>query len=139
MNGVRGRLQRALLATLLLGQGTPMLCAGDELGHSQRGNNNAYCQDNATSWIDWSQADADLLAYTARLIALRKRLQPMGERWHRGVPGVNGDLDLDWLQADGTALAEADWRDAGRRMLGCAHRCSGPRPGAAAAAVQRRG
>ena len=68
--------------------------------------------------MDWSQADADLLAYTARLIALRERLQPMGDRWHRGVPGANGDLDLDWLQADGTALAEADWRDAGRRVLG---------------------
>jgi glycogen debranching enzyme GlgX len=118
VNALRGRLQRALLATLLLGQGTPMLCAGDELGHSQRGNNNAYCQDNATSWIDWPQADAGLLAYTARLIRLRQRLQPLCDRWHRGVPGANGDIDLDWLQADATALTEADWRDAGRRVLG---------------------
>jgi pullulanase/glycogen debranching enzyme len=54
---LRRRLQRALLATLLLSQGTPMLAAGDELGHTQGGNNNPYCQDNATTWIDWQQAD----------------------------------------------------------------------------------
>ena len=115
---LRGRLQRALLATTLLAQGTPMLCAGDELGHSQGGNNNAYCQDNATSWIDWSKGDAALLDFTARLIGLRQRLRPLGDRWHRGVPGADGSIDLDWLQADGTALAEADWRNAGQRVFG---------------------
>jgi glycogen operon protein len=118
VNALRGRLQRALLATLLLAEGTPMLCAGDELGHGQGGNNNAYCQDNATSWIDWAEADAALIDYTAHLVALRRRLQPMGTRWHRGLPVVGDKVDLDWLQPDGSALAEADWRDAEARVLG---------------------
>jgi len=125
INALRGRLQRALLATLLLAQGTPLLCAGDELGHTQHGNNNAYCQDNASSWIDWPRADAALLDFTARLIALRRQLQPLGDRWHRGLPTGAGHIDLDWLQADGTALAEADWRDPERRVL--AARIGAPR------------
>jgi glycogen operon protein len=70
---LRHRLQRALLATLLLSQGTPMLLAGDEIGHSQQGNNNAYCQDNATTRLAWPAADAALLACTRRLLALRRR------------------------------------------------------------------
>ena len=84
------------------------------------------CQDNAGSWIDWARADAGLLDFTARLLALRRRLQPLGDRWHRGLPDAGGSIDLDWLQGDGTALAEADWRDAGRRVLGARIGAAGP-------------
>ncbi|ENO82892.1 glycogen debranching protein GlgX, partial [Thauera linaloolentis] len=70
---LRGRLRRALAATLLCSQGTPMLLAGDEIGHGQRGNNNAYCQDNDTSWLDWHGADDELLACFQRLLSLRRR------------------------------------------------------------------
>ncbi|MFP5394380.1 MAG: glycogen debranching protein GlgX, partial [Gammaproteobacteria bacterium] len=70
---LRARLQRALLATLVFAHGTPMLLGGDEIGHSQGGNNNAYCQDNATTWLDWPGADHALAAFVARLLALRKR------------------------------------------------------------------
>jgi glycogen operon protein len=66
-------VRAALLASTLLSQGTPMLAAGDEFGHTQRGNNNAYCQDNETSWLDWSKADDEMVDLTSRLIALRGR------------------------------------------------------------------
>ena len=78
---LRARLQRALLASLLLAQGTPMLAAGAELGQTQRGNNNAYCQDNETSWIDWDGADPALIDFTARLVALRRELEPRHQDW----------------------------------------------------------
>jgi glycogen operon protein len=108
---LRARLQRALLATLLLSQGTPMLAAGDELGHSQGGNNNPYCQDNATTWIDWSIADDALTDFCARLIALRRQLQPLADVWH-------GETDLRWQLPDGSALSNGDWHDHARRGLG---------------------
>src|SRR5690606_23819231 len=69
---VRLRARKALLATLLLSQGTPMLLAGDELGHSQHGNNNAYCQDNDLTWLDWSRQDETLTDFIGELIALRR-------------------------------------------------------------------
>jgi len=108
---LRARLQRALLATLLLSQGTPMLAAGDELGHSQGGNNNPYCQDNATTWIDWSIADEALTDFCARLIALRRHLQPLADVWH-------GETHLRWQLPDGGALSHADWHDHARRGIG---------------------
>jgi glycogen debranching enzyme GlgX len=126
IRALRGRLQRALLATLLLSQGTPMLCAGDELGHSQGGNNNAYCQDNATSWIDWSRADDALVAFTAQVLALRRTHRPLLDRWYSGVADAQGRVDLGWLQADGTPLADADWRDPAQRVLGAAIGAPGP-------------
>lgn len=82
----------ALLTTLLLSQGTPMLLAGDEHGHSQHGNNNAYCQDNQLTWLDWSQASSGLTAFTAALIHLRKRIPALMEnRW--------------WEEGDGNVLS----------------------------------
>ena len=108
---LRARLQRALLATLLLAQGTPMLAAGDELGHSQGGNNNPYCQDNPTTWIDWSTADPALIDFCARLIALRRSLQPLADVWH-------GEADLHWQRSDGAALSHADWHDPAHRAIG---------------------
>jgi glycogen operon protein len=116
---LRGRLQRALLACTLLAQGTPMLCAGSELGHSQGGNNNPYCQDNAVTWIDWSGADADLEAFVARVMQLRHRALPFGNHWYHGLPDALGLYDLSWLEPDGTPLQEDAWHFAGARALGC--------------------
>ena len=115
---LRSRLQRALLATLLLAQGTPMLCAGDELGHSQDGNNNPYCQDNPTTWIDWARADEALADFTARLIALRRAHLPLGDHWYTGLAGHDGMHDLAWLRSDGDPLADHEWRDMTARVLG---------------------
>ena len=108
---LRARLQRALLATLLLSQGTPMLAAGDELGHSQGGNNNPYCQDNATTWIDWSVADDALTDFCARLIALRHHLQPLPDVWQ-------GETNLRWQLPDGHPPGHADWNDHAQRGIG---------------------
>jgi len=115
---LRARLQRCLLTSLLLAQGTPMLCAGDELGHSQAGNNNAYCQDNATSWIDWSRADTTLTAFTAHLLALRRQLLPLANRWYTGTFGVQGRQDISWLRADGRAMHGDDWHNPRHRVIG---------------------
>jgi glycogen debranching enzyme GlgX len=116
---LRGLLQRALLATTLLSQGTPMLAAGDELGHSQGGNNNPYCQDNATSWIAWAQADTALTAFTARVLALRQLALPFGTHWYSGLSDPLGLHDLSWLEPDGTPLSGPAWQDPDRRVLGC--------------------
>ena len=115
----RRRVQRALLATLLLSQGTPMLVAGDELGRSQRGNNNAYCQDNETSWVDWAHADDDLVALCARLLALRRQAGVFATHWHDGLPDRLGLPDLTWLRADGAAMLAEDWVQPDRQVLGC--------------------
>ena len=114
----RARLKRALLATVLLAQGTPMLAAGDELGHSQGGNNNPYCQDNATTWIDWAQTDESLLAFTAHLIALRKRLLPLGTAWYTGVADAHGVHDLTWLRRTGEPMTAGHWNNRMSRVLG---------------------
>ena len=115
----RARVQRALLATLLLSQGTPMLAAGDELGRTQGGNNNAYCQDNATSWIAWDDADEPLLELVARLLALRRQAGVFAAHWHDGLPDRYGLPDLTWLRADGTAMQGDDWSQTDRQVLGC--------------------
>ena len=115
---LRARLQRSLLATLLLAQGTPMLAAGDELGHSQRGNNNPYCQDNALTWIDWAQADEALVDYTAYLIALRQRLMPLGPCWYTGVADAKGRADLAWLRRVGEPMTPAHWENRMSRIMG---------------------
>ena len=119
VNQLRGRLQRVLLACTLLSQGTPMLCAGAELGHSQGGNNNPYNQDNQTTWIDWSRADDDLLAFTARLLELRRTALPLDNHWYSGLSDRLGLHDLGWLQPDGSALQGAAWNDTAIRALGC--------------------
>ena len=115
---LRRRLQRALLATLLLAQGTPMLAGGDEIGHTQRGNNNPYCQDNPLTWLDWAAADADLLAFTARVLALRRQWLPLAPRWYTGLPDRQGRPDLGWLRRGGTAPSDWDWTLSASRVLG---------------------
>ncbi len=119
IKALRARLQRALLATTLLAQGTPMLCAGDEFGHSQHGNNNPYCQDNDTTWLDWAQADTSLQAFTARVLTIRRQTLPLGQHWYSGLPDAHGKVDLSWLRSDGGALHGADWHDAGDYALAC--------------------
>ena len=119
VNTLRGRLQRTLLATALLAQGTPLLCAGDELGHTQGGNNNPYCQDNATTWINWATADDDLIAFTARVLSLRRQALPFGNHWYSGLTDPLGLHDLAWLQADGSALQGDAWRDPASHVMGC--------------------
>jgi len=118
-NARRVRDQRALLTTLLLARGTPMLAMGAELGHSQGGNNNAYDLDNETTWIDWSAGDPALSAWTQRLIAIR-RDQPAftDDRFLTGEP-VEGCLNQDvaWLRPDSQAMAAADWENAGGGAL----------------------
>lgn len=115
----RACLQRALLATTLIAQGTPMLHAGDEIGRSQGGNNNPYCQDNATTWIDWSHADTDLLAFTQHVIRLRQQLHPFANTWYSGVADADGLYDLSWSNADGSTLQGDAWHTAAVRTLAC--------------------
>jgi len=112
---LRARLQRALLATLFFSQGTPMLLAGDDIGRSQGGNNNAYCQDNAVCWLDWPHADQALSDYTGRLIALRRRHRALRHAgWYSGALQADGQPDIAWLQPDGTAMLDAAWHANGR-------------------------
>jgi glycogen debranching enzyme len=114
----RERLKRALLATVLLAQGTPMLAAGDELGHSQGGNNNPYCQDNAITWINWAQADEQLISFTAHLLDLRRRLLPLDARWYTGLPDGRGLHDLAWLRRTGEPMSPEHWDNRMSRILG---------------------
>ncbi len=116
---LRGRLQRALLATTLLAQGTPLLCAGAELGHTQHGNNNPYCQDNPTTWLDWAQADDDLTAFTVRVLQLRRALLPLGNHWYSGLTDPLGLHDLTWLEPDGRLVNGDAWQDPTAQALGC--------------------
>ena len=128
----RVRLVRAMLASTLLAQGTPMLLAGDELGHSQRGNNNAYCQDNAISWIDWTRADPTLIDYTARLIRLRRaHVALRQDHWLADGTDPDGAPDARWLAPDAKVSREMtvdDWHDNRRHALGL---CLSPRNAAA--------
>jgi glycogen debranching enzyme GlgX len=122
---LRQCLQRSLLATTLLSQGTPMLCAGDEIGHTQNGNNNPYCQDNAITWIDWATMDHDLLAFTQRVIAIRHHLQPFANFWYSGVADARGILDLSWLNLNGNPMQNEDWQRHGILSLACLIRTPG--------------
>ncbi len=125
VTALRGRQARNLLTTLLLSTGVPMLLAGDEIARTQGGNNNAYCQDNGTSWLDWSTMDepgvVDLLALTRRLVALRRDSPALRQRGFfagRPVPGGGGRKDLAWLRADGTEMTEREWHSPDVRTLG---------------------
>ncbi|MGE0393695.1 MAG: glycogen debranching protein GlgX [Vicinamibacterales bacterium] len=119
VRALRARLVRGMLATTLLAQGTPMLAAGDEIGRTQLGNNNAYCQDGPLSWLDWDTADAVLTAYVAHLLEIRRRLQPLsGLRWYHGRPDVLGRHDLQWLRRTGRSLEPHEWGSPRSRVLG---------------------
>lgn len=115
----RARDQRALLATLLLSRGTPMLSMGDEMGRTQRGNNNAYAQDNPISWLDWSAPDTALIDHVRSLIATRLATPALhDDRALSGAPCDECGLpDVEWLRADGTAMRHEDWHDPHNRLV----------------------
>ncbi|SDK45049.1 glycogen debranching protein GlgX [Aliiruegeria lutimaris] len=115
----RNRRKRAMIATLMLSQGTPMLLAGDELGNSQNGNNNAYAQDNETSWIDWENADMDMMAFTAEMIRFRREHPILRQKvfLHSRERRIDGREDLFWWRADGTPMLTPDWVDPGLKMV----------------------
>ncbi|MBB3978889.1 glycogen operon protein [Rhizobium azooxidifex] len=113
----RARRRRNMMATLLLSQGVPMILGGDEVGNSQGGNNNAYCQDNEIGWTDWSGLDDPFVDFCRRMIALRKEhgcLRP--ERFLDGSSG-DGPTEIAWFREDGHPMDEAAWGDAGRRLV----------------------
>lgn len=115
--------QRNMLATLFLSQGTPMLLAGDEIGHSQDGNNNAYCQDNDIAWLDWAAADQDMTRFVADLSALRRKHPALRQSrfLHAAARPADGLPDVEWSGFDGHAL---NWRDPGLSSLCMTLRCS---------------
>jgi glycogen operon protein len=122
IRALRERQKRNLLATLLLSQGVPMLLAGDEMGRTQRGNNNAYCQDNDLSWVNWDLRadDRRLRAFTERLIALR-HAHPVFRRRHffEGRPLRGREVkDIVWLKPDGTEMTDEEWDQHFARCLG---------------------
>ncbi len=121
INRLRARQQRSFLATLFLSQGIPMLLGGDEIGRTQEGNNNAYAQDNEVSWFDWKEADADLLAFTSRLIAFR-RGHPVfrRRRWFLGkaIHGEGVRDDIGWFRPDGGTMSPEDWQHGYAKSLG---------------------
>jgi glycogen operon protein len=111
---LRNRQQRNFLATLLLSQGVPMICHGDELGRTQQGNNNGFCQDNEITWVNWKDVDTDLIAFTQSVARLRAE-HPIfrRRRFFDGSPvrrrGSTGVPDIDWLTPDGSEMTDADW------------------------------
>jgi len=117
---LRQRQMRNLLATLLLSQGVPMLRAGDEFGQSQSGNNNAYCQDNETSWLAWPAAgEPDLTAFVAALAGLRRRRPELRrDTFFKGSPREGRQPDVRWLHPDGRDMTPADWAAEGLRTIG---------------------
>jgi glycogen operon protein len=106
----RARQQRNFLMTLYLSLGTPLLQGGDELGRTQLGNNNAYCQDNALSWVDWESADDSLLAWVKALARLRReRPELRRDTFLKGAGRAGRDKDVAWLHPDGREMRAADW------------------------------
>ncbi len=118
---IRDLAKRNFLATLLFSQGVPMILAGDELGHSQRGNNNAYCHDDEIAWLDWS-LDARgqaLLDTTIQLLQVRRDNPGLRRRSFFGGGHEGGPFqDVTWLREDGLEMSDPDWHDAGRHVLG---------------------
>ncbi|MDP9364751.1 MAG: glycogen debranching protein GlgX [Chloroflexota bacterium] len=119
---LRDRQRRNFLATLILSQGVPMLCAGDEMGRTQRGNNNAYCQDNEISWLDWSldERDEHLLAFARLLLRIRREQPTLRRRKFFQGRRIRGSevKDLTWFHADGGEMTDAEWSDASLSALG---------------------
>ncbi len=116
---LRRQQARNFLATLLLSQGVPMLLSGDEIGQTQGGNNNAYCQDNATSWLDWAGADHEMLEFVRRLLELRHR-HPVfrRSRFFHGGPTGHDMKDIAWITPEGREMGHGDWLMPYARSLG---------------------
>ncbi len=120
VNSLRKRQQRNLLATLFLSQGVPMLLAGDEMSRTQQGNNNAYCQDNEISWVDWKGANEELINFTRQLISLRRNHPCFcRKRWFQGQPIKGaGAEDIAWLLPEGTEMTDEHWNTTFAKSLG---------------------
>ncbi len=134
----RRRSIRNLLGTLFLSAGVPMLLAGDEFGRTQHGNNNAYCQDNAVSWLDWRLEpwQEDLLATTRFLLRLRQEHPALRrDRFYTGGPHDDGTKDIGWFTAEGHEMDHHKWQDARHRAIQVVR----ARPGRAVAARRRPG
>ncbi len=120
INNLRDQQRRNFMATLLFSQGVPMICGGDELGHSQMGSNNAYCQDNDLTWFDWDldERREKFLDFVAKLVEIR-HTQPVFQRrrFFKGRP-IRGVKDLTWLDADGTEMDESDWANEHTKVVG---------------------
>ena len=120
VNELRGRQKRNLAATVLLSQGCPMLLGGDEIGRTQQGNNNGYCQDSELSWFDWTRVDKDMLAFVQRVIDLR-RAQPVLRR-RRFFSGQeiygSGRKDILWFLPNGREFTDPQWFNEAQRSLG---------------------
>jgi isoamylase len=119
VNALRARQKRNLLATLFLSQGVPMLLSGDEIGRTQGGNNNAYCQDNEISWLDWAGADTDLLAFSRRLCALRTAHPAFRRRsWFSSGSRLGEESnEIAWFMPDGVKMTEGDWETGYARSI----------------------
>jgi glycogen operon protein len=132
---LRARVRRNLFATLALAQGVPMISHGDELGRTQRGNNNAYCIDDERTWVDWEHADGEMLAFASAALAIRRENAVFRRRrFFRGEASAPGlPDDVAWLRPDGKPMQEADWHDASRRSFALAI------PAASADPVDERG
>jgi glycogen operon protein len=121
--GLRARQQRNFIASLLLSQGVPMLLHGDELGRTQQGNNNGYCQDSELTWINWENIDQPLVEFTAAVNALRAKHPTFRRsRFFDGRPVLRGEgerlPDIVWLDADGTTMKPEDWDSGFGRSVG---------------------
>jgi isoamylase len=123
INMLRERQKRNMLATLFFSQGTPMLLAGDEFGRTQKGNNNAYCQDNEISWVDWDgikEEEQSLICFTRKLIRLRYSL-PILRRGRFLTAEYNPVLevkDVTWINASGREMQNSDWEDGKMHCFG---------------------
>jgi isoamylase len=117
---LRQKQKRNFLTTLFLSQGVPMIVAGDEIGRTQKGNNNAYCQDNEISWIDWKKTDTDLLEFTRQLIKLRRDHPTFcRRRWFQGQPIKGAGVeDIAWFLPDGNEMSEHHWNTSYAKSLG---------------------
>ncbi len=120
INYQRKKQVRNFLSTLMLSQGIPMLVAGDELGKTQNGNNNPYCQDNEISWIDWDNMDRDLMEFTSELIRLRIEHHVFSRKQWFKYKAVNGSKvkDIEWFRPDGNIMTIHDWENGGDQAIG---------------------
>lgn len=111
VNELRAQQKRNFMSTLFLSQGVPMLVAGDEMGRTQGGNNNAYCQDNEISWVNWENADKELLEFTQKLIHFRREHPNFRRRrWFQGQPAKGQQLeDIAWFLPEGDEMSEENW------------------------------
>ncbi len=121
INQLRWRQQRNFIATLMVSQGVPMLMAGDELGRSQKGNNNAYCQDNPINWLDWSNITTEghtLNLFTRQLLRLRQLFPVLQASEYRHQPDNPQDDSIQWINSDGMPMREEHWHESDVQVLG---------------------